>query len=319
MEFWITKAEREELLNIQKKMKNSEKSLRLYLEILPQKKITNPTSKIKNEIESKIHYFAKEESLISTIAQILLYKQLGFDAKIESLISSYMNNEQIYYYFKQENFLDLNEKINKKIIQDLLFLMDNYKPKKQLEVFLAHISYNLGKENRDLIVDEFEIPNKLSFVQDRIKSITYGTGEPQTWVPWIEKYSSTEELEVFLERTFIYRKIKNNPSQLSLLRSLYPLESEKRKIIMNGYNELLASNDIYLQDIAYRLFSNIFFLNDFKKIKKSKPVFLLKRNHFRKLLSQNTAILYSIFNLYELGDFEREYFIKSLAVQSYGL
>ncbi len=88
-----------------------------------------------------------------------------------------------------------------------------------------------------------------------------------------------------------------------------------------AFQELLKSGDEKKLSLAIEVLEN----DSWKKYLSSKkdvkvpPIFKLKRNVFTRNVEKNQALLFSIYNLFKLGDFKREHFIKLLALRSYGL
>jgi hypothetical protein len=279
------------------------------------------SANLKKQVSLLLSELESEQSLFSIIYQIFLYQKLEFHGKVESLINSIVTKDYIESFFLEYHIDLLSDEVNEKIVDMLIEIKEKIKDKQLFESLISSISYGLNENLRDLVIDEFDIPNKLSYVQEKIKSVHYGTRLPFVWSHWIEKFSSTEELSIYLERGKIYKRVSSDPRYLATLISFFPKDKEKRDILISKYVEIKKSENPYLEDLSLRLILNNDFSNELinRKIKFNKPIFIQKRNFYRKLLKQNKAILYSVYNLLKIGDIKKEYLIYALAVKSYGL
>lgn len=277
------------------------------------------SASLKNKYSKLIAKFSEDEKITSKVAMALIYLKLGRDAKAESVLSSIMDKEYLYYAFQQEKNEIENEKISEYFIDYLNQISDLLKNEKLIDNLTAYLAIELEGNERELLVDDFSIPNRLSYVQEHTKSISYGLYYPHVWSFWLEKYSSTEELRNFLKRGGIKEQIEKNPSNISLLYSYFPLDKNFRDLIFKSYSKLLTEEDFYRKDIAIRMNENIGFINDLTMRKQKKPNFVLKRNHYNKTLMEKKSIYYSIYNLIKLGEIKPDFIPYLLAVKSYGL
>lgn len=321
IKLWLSKKEINTISEIHillKKQKNT------YKEILNEK-IHIESSKLNSNEKKQVSLFLNKlepnQSLLSIIYQIYLYQKLQFHGKVESLINSIITKDYVESFFVGDHIDFISDEVNEKIIDMLIEIQENIKDKQLFETLISSISFGVGESLREFIIEEFNIPNKLSYVQTRIKSVYYGTRLPFVWSNWIEKFSSTEELKIYLEKGDIYKRVLSNPKYLATLMSFFPKENKKRKVLVLNYLKIQKSKDLYLKDLSLRLMLNKDFANELinKKIKFKKPTFIQKRNFYKKLLKENKAILYSVYNLLKIGDVKQEYLIYALAVKSYGL
>ena len=154
-----------------------------------------------------------------------------------------------------------------------------------------------------------------------IKSHNYGSQFPFVWTPWIEKYSSTTELDKFLQTIEFEKQLAaGKVHYLGLLRSFFPIEQTRREHILNAYNALEQGQDAKYQDLKFRLIQN----EDLQKYRlREKKVatgnFIEARKFYREQLMKNQGMPYALYQLLVLGDLQEEYFVKMLAFKSYGL
>jgi hypothetical protein len=318
---WLNKNELDKIKEIHSLIESKNSA---YKSILNNKLDIN-FKKISPAEKSKVYLLLskleKNKSLLSKIKQIYLYQKLEFFGKVESIINSIISGEYIESFFIENHSDLISGDVNTNILKMLIAIKEDIQDQKLFDSLLFSISFNVNESLRDLIVNEFDIPNKLSFVQQRIKSVHYGTRLPFVWSNWIEKFSSTEELKMYLEKGDVYQQISKDPKYLSVLLSYFPKEKNKREVLISSYLKIKDSINPYLKDLSLRLMMNDQFSNELtnRKFKTKKPFFIQKRNFYRQLLQENKAILYSAYNLIKIGDIKRDYLISILAVKSYGL
>lgn len=319
--FWLTKSDFEIYKKVIDRIQNKNLKLLLNRDTDIRLKKEKITSKERNRLYKIGEKLGSEKSILSKILLINLYLDLKLNGKVESVINSVIKNEYISDFFYSEGTYIDQEKTSKRIIDILLKLEDHFDDKRLVETFISYIAYGISTELRKELVSEFDIPNKLSYVQERVKSVNYAIMYPFVWTPWIEKYSSSVELQIYLNKTQIYEYLKDGELKyLSSFRSSFPMEKHKRELILKSYKRLLKSNIPYLSDIKFRIHQNEGFQKYLIKNKIStKPVFVEMKKFYRSQIKKNESISYGLYNLLKIGDIKDEYFIKALALRNNGL
>ena len=320
VKFGLNKKQKEDFKRVQDSLKEKIS----ILKIIKNKKfiVKSKDGKISVLEKQRVYRLEKKlsqnKSLLANLVKANLYLELQFNGKVETIIRSILSREYIEEFFDIEPILSLDE-VELAVLDILVNLKEKFDDQKLVETLVSYLSYEVSLDFRDKLKDEFDIPNRLSFVQDRIKSYNYALSFPFVWGNWIEKYSSTIELAKYLEKTQLYEKLKNNElNALGMLRSYFPLDKDKRETILKAYNKLALSDKSRLQDLRYRLeendqFKQFLIKNDINK----KPIFIEKRKFYKNEILNNSTFNYSLYNLLKLGDLKEDYFIKALAVKAY--
>lgn len=261
---------------------------------------------------------ALKNSALAKLIRINFYTELELNGKVESLIRSILNTEYIEEFFELEPLLK-EELVQNFIIEVLLKLKEKYDDQNLVETLVSYLSFGISQDFRSKLKDEFEIPDRLSYIQEKINSYNYALKFPFAWGLWIEKYSSRQELAKYMEKTMLYEQLAQKKTRyLGALRSYFPLDRKHRKSILEAYRQLQKSSNSFEQDLFFRLEDNQSFSQYLIKNKvKTKPIFVERRKFFKKQILENNNLMYSLYNLLKLGDLKEEYFIKALALQSY--
>lgn len=320
--YWVSKKEYSIYKQTLKEIKND--SLDILLNKEAKARLNNSgniTSKEKNRLYQLAEKLSNKNTIFSKLLMINIYLDLGFSGKVDSIINSIIKNEYISDFFEIEGMYRNEEEISILVIDILKNLKEKFDDQRLVETLIAYLSYGADQNLRNLFLNDFDIPNKLSYVQERVKSVNYAFMYPFVWTPWIEKYSSSAELEIFLNKTDLYKFLDNGEIKyLSSLRSYFPKNKEKRKIILKAYKSLLNTKDPYLKDVKFRLHRNEEFSKFLIKHKiSSRPIFVEMRKFYREQISKNENLSYGLYNLIKIGDLREEYFIKALALKNNGL
>lgn len=320
VKFGLTKIQKEEFEKVQQSLKEKVS----ILKVMKDKKFKVKSKDTKISVFEKQRVYrldkslSKNKSLLASLIRANLYLELNYNGKVETIIRTILEREYIEEFFDVEPVLSIDQ-IELAVLDILVNLKDRFDDQKLVETLVSYLSYEVSQGFRDKLKDEFDIPNRLSYVQERIKSYNYALSFPFVWGNWIEKYSSTIELSKFLEKTQMYEKLKNNElNALGMLRSYFPLSKDKRETILKAYKNLGLSDKSRLKDLKFRLeeneqFKQYLIKNEINK----KPVFVEKRKFYKEEIRSHNTINYSLYNLLKLGDLKEEYFIKSLAVKAY--
>ncbi len=321
VKYWLSKKEYSIYLKTKKSIKQTDINHLLQNRISVRLKKGKVSSRERNRLYNLAQKLSSHNSTLSRLMLINIYLELGFNGKVDSIINSIIKEEYINDFFRSEGMYTKQEEISKKVIKILKNIHEKFDDNKLFEILVSYLSYGVSPELRDLIVSEFDIPNKLSYVQDRVKSVNYAFMYPFVWTPWIEKYSSSVELELFLNKTNLYSYLKDGEYKyLSALRSSFPKTQQKRKVILNAYNNILKTKSPYLMDVKFRIHKNEDFIKYLIKEKVStKPIFIEMRKFYRSEINKNSHLSYALYNLFMIGDLREEYFIKAMALRNNGL
>jgi hypothetical protein len=279
------------------------------------------TSEERNRIYKINEKLSKSSSLLARLMQISIYMDLNYQGQIEAIIKSIIEKEYTTDLLLTSGFIKDQKNLQKKFKSLLQRVKQNFDDKKLLNVLGAYLALDIEPNLREIIIDELEIPLKQSHVLEIIKSHNYGLQFPFVWTPWIEKFSSTHELEKYLNKLEFEKYLNAGKYHyLGLLRSYFPIEKQKRDAILSAYLSLEKSSNPELQDLKFRLMLN----DDLQKYRmKEKKIsgtnFLEARKFYRAQMMKNDGIPYALYQLLLLGDVQEEYFVKMLALKTYGL
>jgi hypothetical protein len=269
--------------------------------------------KIKNEIKLKkmVDELEQSPNLFSKIVLLSIYNSLNLQGKVNSIINSILSTEFSDQFFLEEYSLSENRELSRSTFDVLKELKDNYGNQLQFDSLVAYLSIHLDPYLKDMFNDEFSIPDRLSFVQEKTQSFNNAKRFPFAWTHWIEKYSSEKELLKFMDQALIYERLDGNPELLTGFYSSFPKEESKRNKLGEAFKTLKKSTNLVLKEKAIRSLENEAFFNYLvtKKMTPLNALFVEKKKIYSLSLKNNTAILYSIFNLLRLGNFEDKYLI----------
>lgn len=321
VKFWLTKKQFSTYQRTKKSIKQDDIQKLLHNKIAVGLKKGKVSGQERNRLYALAETLSSHASTLSKMMLINIYLELGFNGKVDSIINTIIKDEYIHDFFRSEGMYKKQEEVSKKVIAILKNIQAKFDDKRLFETLISYLSYGVDSDLRDLITNEFDIPNKLSYVQERVKSVNYAIMYPFVWTPWIEKYSSSVELDSYLNKTNLYSYLKEGKFKyLSTLRSSFPKSKEKREVILYAYKNILKEKDPYLKDVKFRIHKNEDFIKYLIKEKVStKPIFIEMRKSFRSQVKENRHLAYALYNLFAIGDFREEYFIKAMALKNNGL
>jgi hypothetical protein len=323
IDFWITPQEYKQYEKTLKGLKRSE-SIKILLDgkyVLRKTDQEKVSPQEMNRLYAIVSSLEKDKSIISKLIRAHIYLELGFPGKVESILNSILQTEFLYDFYQSNHMYRLSKQVEDEVLMILKNIKELFDDKKLVDVLIAHLSFGIDQKLRSKIVKDFDVPNKLSYVQDNIRSVNYALRYPFVWSVWIEKYSSQVELEKYINKTPLFNFLEKGKYQyLGALRSSFTTDKSKREIILRSYKQLRKTKDPYLKDVMFRLDEN----EDFVKFiirneVNRKPIFLEKKNFFRTQVKDEVALLYTLYQLYKLGDIKEEYLIKSMATVNHGL
>ncbi len=246
---------------------------------------------------------------MSKMISIYIYAALGLNGKVNSLINSILNKD-IYLTSIESVYNRSLEGKSLEVLEEILeYLKNKYTSHKKMDTLVAYLSIGASDKFKDVLGEDYDIPNRLSDVRERTKSFNNSQRFPYAWSFWIEKYSSETELLSFLGKGLIYEKLKKNPGLITNFYSSFPKEANKREDLLSAFNKLKKQNTFNSIDQAVRIYSNQKFANYLKNNKSGfgKPLFFIEKKHYLDGLKRGNAPLYSIFNLLRLGIYQDDF------------
>lgn len=289
-----------------KNFKQKSLGLKIFKDLKKYKKIENKI-KLKNMADQ----LEKSPKLFSKIVLLSIYNSWNLQGKVNSVITSILSAEFSDQFFLEEYSLFENRELSRSTLEILEELKDNYGNSLQFDSLVAYLSIHLDPYLKELLSEEFTIPDRLSYVQEKTQSFNNAKRFPFAWTHWIEKYSSEKELLKFMDQALIYERLGSDPKLLTGFHSSFPKEEDKRLILGVAFKYLRQSSKLILKEKAIRTLENEAFYNYLitKKITPINALFIEKKKIYSENLKNETAILYSIFNLLRLGNFEDNYLI----------
>lgn len=321
--FWLDKSDLKKYKIMSEKLSRNNRHIKVLLDgsFIIRSSEGNISAKEKNRIYKLDKALSKSKTLISKLMRIHIYLELKALGKVESLINSILEKEFVEDFFYSDHLYKLNDQIASQLILILNNVSENFDDKKLFDVLLAHLSYGVDQKLRSKIVAQFDIPNKLSDVQSRIRSVNYAFKYPFVWAPWIEKYSSRIELQNYIEKTSISSLLtRNKHKYIVAMRSSLTKDKDKRELMLESYKDLKKSTDPYLKDVMFRSHLNESFVKLLiKESMAGKPIFIEMKKFYRKQIQLNENLSYSLYNLLKLGDIQKGQHIIALALKNNGL
>jgi len=319
LKIWLDPKDKKRVDDIIQKLQNEQQYLKAYIHGAYDVNLEWITPAKKNKVYQDLKILEKIETTLSKLIQLEIYFNMNAYGKIESLIESIITKDYHFSFFIQEHNLNYAKELNQKIVKMLNRLYSVSEDKQLIETLVAYLLIKASENLRELILDDFEAPNRLSYVRSRIKSLNYGQKYPFVWIPWIEKFSSYVELEKYLISSKVLGELsKQKIDVFALFQSYVPKDKSIRKALLSRYQKLASSKLFYHQDLKYRVWDNPNFskllLKELSGV--AKPLFIKKRRFYKNMLDSNKAIMYSTFSLFKLGDIEKDYYIKVLAVKA---
>ncbi len=265
----------------------------------------------KIEIKKIVDHFERSPRLFSKMALLSIFNALNLQGKVNSIITSILSTEYSDHFYAEEYSLQLNRKLSLLTFEILEELKENYNNTLQFDSLTAYLSIHLEEYLRDLITEEFTIPNRLSYVKEKTQSFNNAKRFPFAWTFWIEKYSSEKELLKFMDEALAYERLTSEQNLLTTFYSAFPKEEAKRQKLSDALKVLRQSKELVRRERAVRSLENEAFYNYLisKGEVDLKALFVERKNIYNQSLKDEKAILYSIFNLLKLGKFEDEYLI----------
>lgn len=257
------------------------------------------------------------DHLASLAGRMYVYAGLKNFGKVDKLAKDFLEAPEVFNYYKIE-WPYKEAALKFEIIAKLLATVrERIGISRLYDAFLLKVYQSSSPSERDALEDEMDLPLSASRIKKVIFSPVFGSGSSLAWAEWARDNLSQKEAA----RAFENVPVSVLPKNLSVLKFYSPLTQERRDGMARAFGELLKSKDPKKLSLAIEILEN----DSWKKYLSSKegvktpPIFKLKRKVFDDNIENNRAILFSVYQLFKLGDFRREHFIKLLALRSYGL
>tara|TARA_Y100000780_G_scaffold232594_1_gene268668 strand:+ start:336784 stop:338088 length:1305 start_codon:yes stop_codon:yes gene_type:complete len=257
------------------------------------------------------------EDLYTLIAKSFLYSSLGNLGQADKLMKSYLSRSSIHKFFFLEYPYADAKKIRKHLIEMLLALEERFKESKLFKSFLLKLYSEASEKFKEELEDELDVPNGSSELASIYNSPNFGPKYP---LAWMEQAFSNLDSKAF-NKAVNSIEIDKNLDTLSSLQIHLPESKERRSNFYKKFIELENSSEPWHKALYFEILGNKDWLRYFSSKKKDgfTPFFKEKREFYKTNTANNIGILFSIYNLYQMGDLQREYFLKLLAIRSHGL
>lgn len=261
----------------------------------------------KTDLNTRIEVFRKYERLKTFddyLLMIYAYSLFENHGKAESIIIDLLAREfwilQRYLFESSQQESEYHESL-----EDLVDKIDDVILNKRLWITL-----------KSWVTQQFTLDGKYGLnspvspdlLKKMLMSPNYGQRFPGVWfIPLTTQYVEKVYID-FLERSELFFNLENDKTQgLWILEYYFPVEQNRRDLIVKKWKLFSKSKDLYLQKVAIDILSNSQFQNYLKKEKiKHIPLFKLKRQYYFDLLSQGKYIDYALMGLLEMGATEKE-------------
>ena len=310
----ITDDEKEVIESIQGELKKHDE----ILSLIDEKLLETDFSKVKSisKLTELVNKLEAVDSFSSRAARIFIYSGLGNMGKAQALMNEYLERSGASVYFEQEFFYK-NKELRELVASMLGKAQKRFGRHKVFDAFLLKAYGEASSQSRELLDSEADISLGQSKVMAIIKSPTIGSKTPLAWAWWAAENLGTRKLEKILDTV----PVSSSLEAMHILKFYLPASVERRKGFAKAFERLgeskeAAKRNLYLEILENESWKQFYIA---KNEHVSQPLFKQKRDFFTTSFNQNNGILYSVFNLYELGDFQREHFLKVLAIRTYGL
>lgn len=198
-------------------------------------------------------------------------------------------------------------KDEKKIIEDLLFLINSFKDSiKEKMTFKLLLNYLGLFDYNDQFLDlKKDMDANWSLADIRITSQDSSLGKKYIglWFYLLKEKSFMLEVEKFLLKNLKEKTIFND--SLWLFLYYFPAEGPYRDLIFKKVADKMKFNSLYDEYLLFELMESRSPIRNYVvklNTNLARPLFNIKRDFYRKQLKQNQLIEFSLYNLYMLGE-----------------
>ncbi len=300
---------------IESTWKNLKREYELYERIL--KIEINPEKKLNlTQLKRQMAYYEGFDNFISDIILIYYAAVIQNPGLYESIMNKIINTPLPLFFLKNDYPYNIELQLLKKLSDILEFIDQNVDETNKTKLFKIKLAIEANKFFKDQNKDLFELPS-FSSMNDLLQSPNTGANILNIWLPWaVENFPKNK-----IEDTFIASFENVDWMQLWALKYYFIEQPKIREKVFTKLETMLKSDDLKKKILFYEIQSNKNWQKYFNdKISKfSIQSIKQKRFLYQGLIKENQGISYAVFKLFKLGDFSRDYFIKLLAVKSYGI
>ncbi|MCO4752916.1 MAG: hypothetical protein KC478_00470 [Bacteriovoracaceae bacterium] len=269
------------------------------------------------KLTNEINNLEKKQDTLSLVSKMSIYSSIGNFGKVDSLAREFIQRNEYFNFFEMEFPYASAATLKKQILTMLETSSKNLQRNKLFNAFILKIHQEASEEMKDEIEDELKVPSSSKELAAFYTSPNLGLNFP---LPWLKSAASALDRKSF-EKLLEGVNISKTFDSLSILRYYHPLSSDRRAQIFDKFVSLESASEPRLKSLYFEILKNDQWRKYFssKKQGELKPFFKDKRLFYKKNIENNKGILFSTYKLFEMGDFQRDYFLKLLAVRSYGL
>jgi hypothetical protein len=253
------------------------------------------------EIGKKIEVMP--ESMVKEVLSMYMYTMIGNYGRTNAIIR---NSLKKFYLYRNYSFYHGHNISISELDQSIIFLLskinEKTNDKELLKLYLRHHSQAEGVKFDFEIVSRFNLLLNSSDISSAMQSPLYGFRYPALWYPVIVEKNGANVASKFLKKSYPVwqQNIKDN---IWLYKFVRPADEKRRVQVTKVLREMFKSESPWIKEAQFWLLDDIDFKVFFEKYsgKKSRPLFVQKKNYYQKQLMKDVGLEYSIYNLLTLG------------------
>ncbi|MEX1099435.1 MAG: hypothetical protein WEB87_03345, partial [Bacteriovoracaceae bacterium] len=313
--FPLSSKEKKFIDQVRKKLADREKLWALIQGDLLETDFTKDSSLTK--LSKVLKSLERWDSAPSTVAKIFIYAHLGNEGRVDSLAKKYLVRNRFQLFYDLEFPYHQAEGVQNRLVSMLKSVSEKLGKNKIFQAFLFKLYNESSLSMKKSLNQNIRIAFSEKEIAPFYDSPVLGGSFPLAWTKWAGENMSQKQLNALFDKI----EISSTPEHLYIYRYFYPATSEQKLSAANRIVRLANSSNPLHKNLYFEILKNKDWGKHFssRQNKDLKPFFRDKRDFYKNNAHQNLALLFSIYNLFKLGDFEREYFLKLLAIGSYGL
>lgn len=269
------------------------------------------------QISKTLETMEPRQDLFAVIATVGMYSSLGNFGKVDLILKEFLSKSFMHkYFFLEYPYLNA-PRLRREIVKMLSSAQEKLKSNKLFKAFLLKVYSESTEDFKDELEDSLNIPTGSKELASIYNSPNYGAKYPLVWVESALSSLKPSSLKSTLDTI----EVDNNLDSLLVLRFYLPESKDRREEFYAKFLKLKKSDKPWHRALYFEILRNKDWLRFYSAKNKAglNPFFKQKREFYRNNVLKNEGILFSIYNLYQMGDLQREYFLKLLAIRSYGL
>lgn len=311
----LTSGEKALVEKVQDKLSRDHKLIDLIDKDLQEMDFADPSNISK--LAAIVNRLEASDNLLSRIARIYVYSNLGNQGMAEKLAKEYLDKTEYELFFETEYFYKNPEEIGKRLANMLGKAQKRMGKNNFFDAFALKLYGEASETMREAMESELNLPLAKKQVLGIIKSPLIGIESPLAWTWWALENLDKQGQDELFEKV----PVSSSSESLQVLRYHYPSTGHRRE----GFGKAIEKLPSLRLPERGALYFEILKNDEWRKYLTSsnggklKPLFRQKREFYTKTFSKDRGILFSAYNLFQLGDFQREHFLKILAIRIYGL